>query len=235
MAQHYGPKIVTDGLVLYLDAGDRNSYPGSGNTWYDLSGNNTHFSLINSPTFSNENGGCFNFNGAAAQGGNNQYCVSVNNFSVPSTGITVQCFVKRNAVTSSNFPAIFFCGNNGDFTSAAGVGILLSSNNDNFYAAYYRGASGGTSISIIESANNIVNIAMTFSTNRTVYRNGGNSISLSMTSYSVSHSGLAYIGLWQAFGRYLNSKIYNLQIYNRALSSSEIAQNYIAAKGRFNL
>ena len=38
MAQEYGPKIVTDGLVLSLDAADKNSYPGSGTTWYDLSG-----------------------------------------------------------------------------------------------------------------------------------------------------------------------------------------------------
>lgn len=235
MVVYGGPDIVTDGLVLHLDAANTKSYPGTGSTWYDLSGNNTNFTLVNSPNFSNENGGCFNFNGASAQGGNNQYCVSSSNFSVPSPNITVQCFVKRNAVTSSNFPAIFFCGNNGDFTSAAGVGILLSSNNDNFYAAYYRGASGGTSISIIESANNIVNIAMTFSTNRTVYRNGGNSVSLSMTSYSVSHSGLAYIGLWQPFGRYINSKIYNLQIYNRELSASEILFNHNALKGRFGL
>lgn len=235
MAQQYGSRIITNGLVLYLDAADKNSYPGSGNTWYDLSGNNINFSLINSPSFSNDNGGCFNFNGSSVQGGNNQYCVSTSNFSVPSSSITVQAFVKRNAVTSSNFPAIFFCGNNGDFTSAAGVGILFTSNNDNYYAAYYRGASGGNTISIIENNNNIVNIAITFDSNRIAYRNGGNAISTSITPYSVSYSGLAYIGLWQTFGRYLNSKIYTLQIYNRALSSSEIAQNYIAGKGRFNL
>ena len=39
MANLYGPRIVTDGLVLHLDAANRKSYPGSGSTWYDLSGN----------------------------------------------------------------------------------------------------------------------------------------------------------------------------------------------------
>jgi len=45
MALNYGPNIVTNGLVLALDAADKNSYPGSGTTWYDISGNNKHFTL----------------------------------------------------------------------------------------------------------------------------------------------------------------------------------------------
>jgi hypothetical protein len=235
MSIYGGPDIVTDGLVLHLDAANTKSYPGSRLIWYDLSGNNINFTLMNSPSFSTENGGCLNFNGASSQGGNNQYCVSSSNFSVPSPNITVQCFVKRNAVTSVNFPAIFFCGTGGDFTSGGGTGILVTSNNDNFYAAYYRGASGGNGISIIETNNSIVNIAITFSNNRIAYRNAASPNSLSMTSYSVSHSGLAYIGLWQTFGRYLNSKLYNFQIYNRALSASEILFNHNALKGRFGL
>jgi len=48
-----GPKIVTDGLILALDAGNRFSYPGSGTTWSDLSGNGYNGTLINGPTFSN--------------------------------------------------------------------------------------------------------------------------------------------------------------------------------------
>ena len=235
MSVYGGPDIVTDGLVLYLDAANTKSYPGSGIKWYDLSGYNNTFTLVNNPTFSTDDGGSLNFNGASAQGGNNQYAVSDSNFTVPSSVVSVQFFIKRNAITSSNFPAVFFCGSNGDFTSAGGTGLLVSSNNDNFYAAYYRGASGGTSVSIIESANNIVNIAMTFDTNRTAYRNGGNPATASMTQYSVSYSGLAYIGLWQPFGRYINSKIYNLQIYNRSLSASEILINHNALKGRFGL
>ena len=45
MALNYGPNIVTNDLVLALDAADKNSYPGSGTTWYDISGNNKHFTL----------------------------------------------------------------------------------------------------------------------------------------------------------------------------------------------
>ena len=50
MALNYGPTIVTDGLVLALDAADRNSYPGTGNTWFDISGNGNN-GTINSGEF----------------------------------------------------------------------------------------------------------------------------------------------------------------------------------------
>lgn len=64
MATRYGPRIITDSLAMHLDAGDRNSYRGSGTTWFDLSGNNNHGTLVNSPTFSTNNSGLFTFNGS---------------------------------------------------------------------------------------------------------------------------------------------------------------------------
>ena len=54
MATSYSPKIVTDGLVVCLDAGDKNSYPGSGATWSDVSGNGNDFTLYNSPTHNSD-------------------------------------------------------------------------------------------------------------------------------------------------------------------------------------
>ena len=55
--------IVTDGLILHLDAADSNSYGGSGNTWYDISGNGYNGILTNGPTYSTNNGGCLIFDG----------------------------------------------------------------------------------------------------------------------------------------------------------------------------
>ena len=51
MAFSHSPKIVTDGLVLSLDAGNVKSYPGTGATWFDKSGNNSNGALNNGPTF----------------------------------------------------------------------------------------------------------------------------------------------------------------------------------------
>ena len=57
------PRIVTDGLVLAIDAANTKSYPGSGTTWYDISRNNSNGSLVNGSTFSSENLGTVTFNG----------------------------------------------------------------------------------------------------------------------------------------------------------------------------
>ena len=53
--------MIKDGLVLALDASDRNSYPGSGTTWRDLSQYSATGSLTNNPTFNSANGGYFGF------------------------------------------------------------------------------------------------------------------------------------------------------------------------------
>ena len=63
MSNNYGPKIVTDGLVLCLDAADQNSYPGSGNTWYDLSGNGNNGTLVNGVGYNSGNLGSLVFGG----------------------------------------------------------------------------------------------------------------------------------------------------------------------------
>ena len=57
MGHYRGPNIVKEGLVLLLDAGSQRSYPGTGSTWYDLSGNNYDHTLNGSPVYSN---GAFN-------------------------------------------------------------------------------------------------------------------------------------------------------------------------------
>ena len=63
MSVDYNPKIVTDDLVLCLDAGNAKSYPGSGTVWKDLSGNGHTGTLSNGPTFSSNNGGIIDFDG----------------------------------------------------------------------------------------------------------------------------------------------------------------------------
>ena len=63
MGLAHSPRIVTDELVLALDAGNTKSYPGSGTTWTDLSGNGNDGTLLNSPTFNSANGGYLDFDG----------------------------------------------------------------------------------------------------------------------------------------------------------------------------
>ena len=78
MAVQWGTEIVTDGLVAYLDAGNQNSYPGTGTSWTDISRINNTTSLINGPTFDSAYGGSIVFDGV------NDYAALHNAF----TGIT---------------------------------------------------------------------------------------------------------------------------------------------------
>ena len=64
MAVGYNPKIITDGLVLCLDAGNTKSYPGSGTSWSDLSGQGNTGTLVNGPTYSSADGGSIVFDGS---------------------------------------------------------------------------------------------------------------------------------------------------------------------------
>jgi len=94
MAQHYGPNIVTDGLVLCLDPADKNSYPGSGTTWYDLSGNGNHGTLVNGPGFSTESGGSITYDG------NNDYVTvpDSSDFAMGITPFAMEQWLKFDAI-----------------------------------------------------------------------------------------------------------------------------------------
>lgn len=80
-------KIVTDGVVLHLDAGDRNSYPGSGTTWFDLSGNNNHFAI---------NGSAYNSSGPTYMDFNGSFgCAKKTDSDLPLSGnVTCICWTR---------------------------------------------------------------------------------------------------------------------------------------------
>ena len=64
MGVQYNPGIVTEGLVLSVDAADKTSYPGSGTTWTDLSGNGNDGTFAGDPTFNSNYGGIIDFDGS---------------------------------------------------------------------------------------------------------------------------------------------------------------------------
>jgi len=94
MSYSNGPTIVTDGLVLALDAADKNSYPGSGTTWNDLAGSNNG-TLTNGPTFDSGNGGSIVFDGV------DDY-VNLSNLGLPTSFFTCQCVFKYDTTVSGN-------------------------------------------------------------------------------------------------------------------------------------
>ena len=97
MGLSHSPRIVTDGLVFCVDAGDKMSYPGAGTTWTDLSKNRNNGTLTNGPTFNSANGGSISLDGS------NDY-ISVGSFNEDSSqDLSVMVWVYPIALDGGNF------------------------------------------------------------------------------------------------------------------------------------
>ena len=89
--------IVTSGLILNLDAGNASSYPGTGTTWTDLSGNNNNGTLVNGVGYSSSNGGIMTFDGV------NDFVNCGNSSTFNQTNaLTLSTWVKINSLSSTN-------------------------------------------------------------------------------------------------------------------------------------
>ena len=97
MAFFRGANVVTDGLVLALDAANTKSYPGSGTTWRDMSGNNITGSLTNGPTFNSANGGSIVFDGT------NDSVIMADNSALNTQTPSVEVWIKTNATNQNGF------------------------------------------------------------------------------------------------------------------------------------
>lgn len=221
MAFGNGPSVVTNGLVLALDAGDRNSYPGSGTVWTDLSGNNNSGSFVNGPTFNSANGGSIVFNGT------NQYINCGNNSSIQITVGTISAWVKTTSPGSS-FRSII--------AKQSAWGLFVA---DNILVTYDWGAAATRTTGINIADGTWKYTALTFtqtvgtpSNNAIVYLNG---TSVLTTTVQHSNHGVNLQIAEANASQFLNGNIANAQVYNRVLSAVEIAQNYNAQKSRFNL
>jgi hypothetical protein len=208
-------EIVTDGLVLHLDAGNPFSYPatGVGTHWTDLSGNNNHGTLVNGVSYTENNRGSLVFDGV------NDY-VDCGSPSISVGKITVNAWIKTNA--GSIIQHIV------DSASNAWHLAILDSNRPYFYngSTYHESAPALT-------VGQWYMITGVQGETLDIYINGvlGQSIAsnINVTTNNVN------IGRWQGGGRQYNGNIAQVSIYNRALSAAEVSQNYEALKGRYGL
>ena len=241
MATQYAfGQIVTSGLVLCLNAADKNSYPGTGTTWTDLSGNSNNGTLTNGPTFNSGNGGSIVFDGT------NDYvnCGNGSSINITGTGLTLGGWVYRTATNPANYyrriiekaatyPALQYSLVTTPSNDPAGEGKLLLDLYINNSLPV--SATGSTQLQL----NTWYYVTATYDGSfRRIYLNGildgqlattGN-ITSTVSSLAIGDyiPGLATTYVW-------NGRIASTQVYNRALSASEILQNYNATKTRFGL
>jgi formylglycine-generating enzyme required for sulfatase activity len=219
--------IVTDGLVLWLDAGISPSYAGSGTTWTDISGNRINGILTNGPTFNSSNGGSIVFDGS------NDYIDLGSNFTYQS--FTISLWVNAGS-TQVQYADIFDNNHNG----SRNFRLQQNNTNTNQYAFGVNDATGEISGSGMNlTANTWTNIAFTFTPSDRVisYVNGtfNGQGPLANNRNILYSSQLLSLARWSAGGRNWNGKIANFISYNRVLSSGEILQNFNAQKALFGL
>jgi hypothetical protein len=223
MAFSYSPKIVTEGLVLYLDAGNQLSYPGSGTTWNDLSRSQLSGSLVNGPTYNSANLGSIVFDGV------DDYVTSNVSSNIQDNIGTCCCWVKTSTPGSSF---------RGIIVKQQGWGLFVL---DGVFATYDWGNPNtrSTGINIATGMWNYVamsftDISGTPSNNASLYLNG--SLVLITTIQKSSPTATITLASGSPGGsQFLNGNIAAAQLYNRALSAQEVLQNYNATKTRFGL
>lgn len=232
MATTYNPRIVTNGMVLCLDAANRQSYPGSGTAWTDLSGNGNNGTLTNGPTFNANNGGSIVFDGT------NDWFSTPLSIGDASTSFSWGGFVKVNAETGSGNRFLF--SNYTETSTTPFFAIAFNNSGDNTFI-YIRGV-GGTPV--ISSGNTNLDLNLWYyiigvrdaSANEVkLYVNGSLIETVSFSGTANVNSSVNTYGGVRHVGTYINCNISVAHLYNRALSASEVAQNFNALRGRFGI
>jgi hypothetical protein len=243
MSNNYGPRIVTDGLVLCLDAADRNSYAGSGSTWYDLSGNGHNATLVNSPTFSSTNGGCFTL----ISGINDYFSVSNSSFeSLNTSEVTLEIFssVADNGAGGTSPFFVFFpnsrSGQSSYLTTGNFTGYWTNESLSWYTGRDYLGFAYTNGHDYFQDSQ-VRQYVVTLKTNSYKLYVNGTQLTLNSSFRNGSQSTAMITDLFSG-GMHipsnidqLNGNIYKVSIYNKALTNSEIRQNFEATKGRFGL
>jgi len=215
--------IVRNGLVLNIDASKSNSYPGAGNTIYDLSGSGNTGTFVNGPTFSTSNGGSLFFDNV------NDYISFGTASSVKPTQLTLACFFKINAINAPNV----IVGKQGTGIGAASYALVVQNGKLNF-----RIESGGiqdASYTFSDTSNYNYAVGTYDGSALKLYLNGS-LVGTATTSVSIVYSDSYPLLLgYYANAFATNMNVGSLKLYNRPLSATEIQQNFNAMRERYNL
>jgi len=233
MAIGYNPRVVTDGLVLALDAGNAKSYPGSGTTWTDLSGNSNNGTLTNGPTYSS---GSIVFDGTDDYVSLGINPTGIDQVQVP---LTICAWVKAD--TFGSYDPIWAADK---LTTSAGLYSMLRV--DSSSVRYYTSTSSGSFQASVGSTLStgtwyflVVVVSGSLSSPIIKHYTNGSLVS-SSTGYAMSSTPLSNVEFRiganeRTTGERWDGNIPAVLWYNKALSASEVQQNFNALRGRFGI
>jgi len=229
MALAHSPRIVTDGLVLALDAGHTKSYPGSGTTWTDLSGQGNNGTLANGPTYNSGNGGYIKFDGtdddcdllSIPPVNGNEITFSVWNYGIDSRQSSIIWLSGSSGIRMLQVH-LPWTSNVVYFDAGDGVGgydrINKTASNSEYQGWHHwvftKNATNGTMYIYLDGS---------------LWHSGTGKTRTIGTPDTIRSIGSA------GNNNYHRGYISNLQLYNRELSLTEVKQNFNALRGRFSI
>ena len=237
-----GSGIVTQNLVLNLDAGDSSSYSGSGTAWNDISGQGNHATLINGPSYFTNHEGYLRFDG------NNDYATLP---AIDLTGNEITFAIWTKSLSQSNVTSLIFLGD----SSGASGGRILNVHSLPFSNSYYYFDKGYWDSNGVYQGYDRLDGNFMMNSDWNGWRHWVFTANASTGSMKMYRDGILYhTELPATFSRPLSNangdirriarsnlthtyygEISNLQIYKKELSASEVTQNFDAVKSRFGL
>lgn len=223
-------QIVTTGLQVNLDAGNRASYSGSGTTWTDLTGNGRNATLFNTPTYSSANNGYLNFVAASLQYATVANIGSINRW-------TVEAWFRPTASLSGIVTSVVSNEFNGSVLNFS-LGTNRAPTSYNLCAGFYDGA-WRTTAGYAPTLNQWVQVVGVYDgTTITQYTNGASLNTLTYTGTPTSGGAIRIARRWDetlTSTNFYTGDISIIRIYNVALSAAQVLQNYNAVRGRYAL
>jgi hypothetical protein len=223
--------IVTDGLIAHLDAGNRNSYVGSGTSWVDLTGNGNNGTLVSGVGYTSDAGGGLTFNGSS------QY-VSIPYANINLNTSTVVYVGKLNATPNSRNTifAQYYGGSGAQFEIDSTGGIRSGFRQASAATPENDPSSNGTNASTTTYFHITVSHNTSASSITKHYLNGNIiGVSTNSTQTNISGGGNIIVGNNPDAGLYYKGNVYLVMIYNRVLHNAEVLANYYAIKSRFGI
>ena len=225
MALAHSPSITRTGLVQTVDAANVKSYSGSGTTWTDLSSNLKDLTLTASPTYTSGSAGYFTFNGSS------QYAIN-SSFSSHQTSAGTLSLWAYPTTTSGDLYAIAVGG-----TATYGASRAIRINNGFWCAVNYGSSTEDLNNIVAADANTWVNIVYVWNgTTITYYKNavsssGTRSGMVTPTGTTLTVGATA----WSPIYGFWPGRISNVSVYNVALTSNQVENNFQALRGRYGI
>ena len=236
MGLFHSASVVRSGLVLHLDAANPKSYPGSGTTWNDLSGNNNHFNWVSTPTFGTDDTNYFNTLGNRCTGPASN-SLGINN----TSGYTIFLICKQ--ITLAGSQAFKFYKNNSSAANGRGIAAHATWSDNTVYFDQGGCCNLDTRTSVASGGSQTWNIwvfrRLTGSSTRHIIKNGTILATNSADAATIDLDSRGIdLGSSDEYGgnsSVWNAKLGGFQVYNRGLTDLEIQQNYEALRGRYGI